>query len=183
MRFLLAHCWLIAGSLLSMLLANDQLGSHFGSQSAVGTLDSGDTTWHWLVRRQKLTLSCLDSCGARWRTSFFTFLSRFRSKMDPCCLVHEKRKKFSWKSYSKPWKASHLSVFVWIVTLTVAFCDGVSRNSKFSWVVRTNFLPSRPVQNLKRPLAAIAIQKRRGKKRDSFLAAKSSPNLGWISSK
>ena len=139
MRFLLAHCWLIAGSLLSMLLANDQLGSHFGSQSAVGTLDSGDTTWHWLVRRQKLTLSCLDSCGARWRTSFFTFLSRFRSKMDPCCLVHEKRKKFSWKSYSKPWKASHLSVFVWIVTLTVAFCDGVSRNSKFSWVVRTSF--------------------------------------------
>ena len=44
-------------------------------------------------------------------------------------------------------------------------------------------LPDRPGRNLKRPLAAIAIQKRRGKTRHSFLAAKSSPNLGWISSK
>jgi len=44
-------------------------------------------------------------------------------------------------------------------------------------------LPDRPGRNLKRPPAAIAIQKRRGKTRHSFLAAKSSPNLGWISSK
>ena len=40
-------------------------------------------------------------------------------------------KKFAWKCYSEPWKASLLRVFVQIVTLTVAFFDGVSRTLTF----------------------------------------------------
>ena len=44
-------------------------------------------------------------------------------------------------------------------------------------------LPDRPGRNLKRPLAAIAIQKRRGKTRHSFLAAKFRPNAGLNFSK
>ena len=39
-------------------------------------------------------------------------------------------------------------------------------------------LPDRPGRNLKRPLAAIAIQKRRGKTRDSFLADALAPRYG-----
>ena len=45
--------------------------------------------------------------------------------------------KFAHNLNGEPWKASLLRAFVWIVTLTVAFFDGVSRTFIFLESFRT----------------------------------------------
>ena len=70
-----------------------------------------------------------------WSSSHFFLLKKWTRTAD----FTKKSKKYSPKSQSVTWNASLLRGFVLIVILTVAFFDWVSRNSKFSWVVRTSF--------------------------------------------